>query len=351
MKRTGLHAIGLLAVLLFVQSGAGCRGTETNAVPENGQDRNKPTKVAVVDVEPVPLRDILLLPGETEAWKDVRVAADKSGKVEWIGPREGETVARGQLLAKIDVSALKAALDRATAAFNLADALYQRRLRLFDRTIINQETLDHSRTERTVAQGNLKQAQVEYERGFARSPISGRVDHLYVDEGEFVNRGQPMADLVNINKIEINVSVPEMDVHYLHPGQKAILTVDALADRTFDGTVEFVAFKADPATRTFLVRVLTGNPEQEIRPGMIARVAFVRRVIPDALVAPLFALVDKGGERLLFVEEDGIAHARTVTTGIIQEDKVQIVRGLKTGDRLIVVGQTQVEEGMRVEVQ
>ncbi|MBW1802210.1 MAG: efflux transporter periplasmic adaptor subunit, partial [Deltaproteobacteria bacterium] len=96
-------------------------------------------------------------------------------------------------------------------------------------------------------------------------------------------------------------------------------------------------------------RVLIKNPDHDIRPGMIVRVAFLRRVIPDALVAPLFAIVDKGGERLLFVEKDGVAHARTVSIGVIEGDRVQITKGLDPGDHLIVTGQTEVEEGMKVQ--
>jgi membrane fusion protein (multidrug efflux system) len=84
---------------------------------------------------------------------------------------------------------------------------------------------------------------------------------------------------------------------------------------------------------------------------MIARVAVLRRLIPQAVTAPLFALVDKGGERLIFVEEDGVAHARTVNLGVIDGDQIQILEGLKPGDNLIVTGQTEVEEGTRVIVQ
>jgi membrane fusion protein, multidrug efflux system len=99
------------------------------------------------------------------------------------------------------------------------------------------------------------------------------------------------------------------------------------------------------------VRVLIENPNHQIRPGMIARVAFLRRLIPDALSVPLFALQDKGGERLLFVEEEGIARARTVSIGVIAGDRVQITDGLNPGDHLIVTGQRDVEEGMQVQVQ
>ena len=76
--------------------------------------------------------------------------------------------------------------------------------------------------------------------------------------------------------------------------------------------------------------------------------AFVRRVIADAIVAPLFALVDKGGERIVFVEKDGVAESRTISIGVIEADRVQITAGLNPGDHLIVKGHTEVEDGMKV---
>ncbi|UCC66198.1 MAG: efflux RND transporter periplasmic adaptor subunit, partial [Deltaproteobacteria bacterium] len=176
----------------------------------------------------------------------------------------------------------------------------------------------------------------------------GMVNLLHVDVGEYVARGEPVADLVNVDKIKINVNVPELDVRYLRVGRQAMVTIDAFPGRRLAGTINFVAYKADPATKTFHVRVLIPNPRREIRPGMIARVAFLRRIIPNAVAVPLSALVDKGGERIVFVENDGIAYARTVSIGVIEADRVQITSGLKLGERLIVTGQTEVEEGMRV---
>ena len=112
--------------------------------------------------------------------------------------------------------------------------------------------------------------------------------------------------------------------------------------------MDFVSYKADPATKTFLVRILVDNAKHAIRPGMIARAIFQRRNIPDALVAPLFALMDKGGERILFVEKDGTARARTVSVGIIEGDRVQITSGLEIGrppDRHGPTGSGRRDEG------
>ena len=113
------------------------------------------------------------------------------------------------------------------------------------------------------------------------------LDMQNVDIGEFIDTGKPIADIINIKRIKINVRVPELDIRFVLQGQKTPVRIDAFPDRTLSGTVDFVAFKADPATKTFLVRTVIENPFGDIRPGMIARVAFVRRVIPDALLAPL----------------------------------------------------------------
>jgi membrane fusion protein (multidrug efflux system) len=343
--------VAVTATTLILFWMAGCNHSESKEDPENEKEQVPAIKVAIVTVEPTPIRDILVLPGETEAWQDVLVGADTAGRVEWIGPQEGDSVKKGDLLVKIDVSGLKAALDRAEAAYQLADELYQRRQRLFERKIIGQEERDRSQTERSLAGGNLRQARVEYERGFVKAPISGIINHLYVDEGEFIDRGKPLLELVDVDKIKITVNVPELDVRYLRVGQTPAVRVDAFADRRLAGIVDFIAYKADPATKTFPVKVLIDNPGHEFRPGMIARVFFLRRVVADALVAPLFALVDKGGERLVFIEKDGVAHARTAAIGVIEGDRIQITEGLSVGDHLIVEGQKEVEEGMRVRVQ
>lgn len=344
-----MHALCLFCVLLItVAYVTGCGRSESKRQSENDRATAEAVKVSVVTIEPTVIRDVIVLPGETEAWQDVRLAADKDGQVEWIGPHEGQEVTKGQLIAKIDASALKAALDHAEASFNLADKIYQRRKLLFEKEVIAQEELDKSEAERAFALSNLKQVSTEYERGSVRAPIDGIVNQFYVDAGEFVGRGAPIADVVNVNKIKINVNVPELDVRYLRAGQQVMVTVDAFPDRQLSGIIDSVAYKAEQATKTFDVRIEIDNTDHTIRPGMVARVAFLRRIITDAFVAPLSATVDKGGERIIFVENGGIAHSRTVTIGVIEGDRIQITSGLEAGDHLIVTGQTEVEEGMRV---
>lgn len=350
MRGTGTLRTLLLTVLIpTLWAVTGCSVTESQS--DTKKALPPAVRVSVEEVQPETIRDVLVLPGETEARHDVRLAAERDGRVEWVGHEEGQRVSKGELLMRIDVDALKAAIDRIKATVRMKEDVAKRRRNLQKGGMISQEALDTALTELTQAQCNLLEAQEHYEQGFVRSPINGVVNKRYVDPGEFVQRGNPVADLVDNNTIRIYVNVPEMDIRYLKVGQKVHVKIDAYPESSWTGQIDFVALKADRATKTFSVRVVVENSDGRIRPGMIAHVAFLRRLIPHALAAPLFAIVDKGGERIVFVEQDGQAQARTITVGVIHGDKAEIVKGLRAGEKLIVTGQHDVEEGTRVSVQ
>ncbi|MCB2189532.1 MAG: efflux RND transporter periplasmic adaptor subunit [Deltaproteobacteria bacterium] len=344
--RYALPAVLLLACLLPAlgcDSAANSNPTPPPAVPA--------VKVTVQEIQPVAMRDVLVLPGQTEGLHEVVVAAEAEGKVERIPPKEGEEVAKGALLAEIDVAERGAALARAKAAYKLADGLAQRRENLKSRKVLAQEDLDRAETERQLAKGNLDAAQILYDQSFLRTPVAGVVNKLYVDPGEFAKRGEPVAEIVNTRSIKVNLSVPELDVRFLSPGQAALVTVDAYPGRQWPGRLDFISFKADFATKTFPVKVIVDNPDGAIRPGMVARVALLRREVNEALAVPLRAILDKAGERIVFVARDGVARSRTVELGIIEGERIQVTKGLAAGDQLIVSGHNEVEDGMKVSLQ
>lgn len=344
-----LPLLPLLLLFALPLALAGCGDAHSQADEAATPAPSIPVEIEVV--EPRPLKDVMVLPGTAESYQDVLLASELDGAVQWIGAREGQRVKQGQLLAKIDVDARRAALQRAQAAFGLAKSQAQRRQKLAKRKVVPQEDLDKSLTQMALAKSDLDQARISHEQGFVKSPIDGVINRLYVDPGEFIKRGAPLAEVVNVARIRIKCNVPEMDVRYLKSGQDALAWIDAFPEEKWLGQISFVAFKADGATKTFEVWVDVDNSAGHIRPGMIGRAAFLRRQIPAAITAPLTALVDKGGERIVFLEKDGQVQARTVEIGVISVDRVQLTKGLKPGDRLIVKGQKLLEEGMTVACQ
>jgi len=331
----------------------GCSGEPGDSPVSNASVPDKPlfvVNVAVEEVRGVTMRDVLVLPGQTEALHDVRLAAQRGGVVEWTGVTEGDAVSVGETIARIDLAALEAGRDRARANLGLAEDQLRRRRDLYARGVLAKEELDQAQNELTSAQTLLREAEVAYSHGSVTSTLAGVVNKLHVDPGEFVGEGDPVADIVNVATMRVNFDVPEGDVRFLAQGQKVLVQLDTYPERQWEGVIDFVAWKADPATRTFQVRVVVDNADGTMRPGMIARGAFLRRLIENAVTAPLFTVQDKGGERIVFVEQDGQAVARTVELGVIEGDRVQVLEGLEPGDRIIIAGHREVEDGTKVNV-
>ncbi|WP_035261574.1 efflux RND transporter periplasmic adaptor subunit [Desulfonatronum lacustre] len=348
--------VRLILLALLILAGlaplSGCSPSSGEEPRGESGEPAPPRRVNVVIQEIVPqeIRDAVVLPGSADPWLSVALAAETAGRVEKLSVREGDHVRPGQVIAQVDVTALGAGMARARAAFELFEDQLRRRERLFQDQIISEEELDQIRSEKVQAREALRQAEIEYDRGLVRTPSSGRVNDLLIEVGEFVDRGQVVVELVDIDKIKVQVQVPEMDVRFLEVGLPVLVMVDAFQGQEFPGVIDFIAFRGDQATKTFRTQVVMDNPEGRIRPGMIARVLFLRRIIPDALAIPLSALIDRGGERLVYVEEDGLARARQVEIGVIERDRIQITSGLHPGDRLIVAGHREVDEGTAVVV-
>ncbi|WP_147820111.1 efflux RND transporter periplasmic adaptor subunit [Salidesulfovibrio onnuriiensis] len=346
-KRYLFAGIAALAVLVGVVALGGgespSKANEPRAV--------ETVKVTIQKVEPRAIRDELVLPGQTEAYHDLTMSAERGGRVETANFREGDEVKAGDVIATIDLSALQAALNRTRANYELARKQADRKARLRKSKVVSMEELDKAETELKVAENNLREAEVNFRQGQIIAPVDGIINDLAVDPGEYVSAGDKVVELVDVKTIRINVDAPEMDVRYLKKGDPVSVTIDAWSDGAWQGVVDFVAYKADSATNTFKTRVVVQNQDCRIRPGMLARATFQRRNIEAAVTAPLFALQDRGGERILFVEKDGVAQARSVEIGVISGDTVQILSGLESGENLIVTGQTDIEDGTRVTVQ
>lgn len=340
--------IVLLMALTALLALSGCGGEESSAETAPPE---RVVKVRTVTVAPTPLEDILTLPGETEPDEDVSVSSDSAGTVKWLGVEEGDHVDKGAVIARVDVASSGARLDQAKASRELAAEQLRRRRELLEKGVLAQEEFDQMAARLEETDASLREMQVGVNNGVIRAPMSGIVNKLYVDQGERVAVGGQVVDIVNPAVIRVTVNVPEMDIPFIKKGQKVAVTVDAIPDRKWEGSVEFISFKADPTSKTFETRVLTDNADGAIRAGMLARVSLERRTIADAVTAPLHAIINQGGERLLYVVENGTARARTVEIGVVETDRAQVTRGLEAGDRLIVSGQTMVEDGAKVDAQ
>ncbi|MBI4832185.1 MAG: efflux RND transporter periplasmic adaptor subunit [Candidatus Lindowbacteria bacterium] len=320
--------------------------TSTETPPES-----KSANIRVLEVKTTSLKEWIELPASAEPYLMTEVPAEVGGRIDWIGPKEGQFIAAaGTPLLRIDQRTFKAQVDEAQAAHDLALNNCKRIEQLHKEGIMSNEQLDQCKANAATAAARLEVAKVQLDKSTVRTPVAGVLNKWRFDAGEYVNQGDRVADMVVIDPVKILVKAPEKDAPYVHKGETVQISFDFI-DKRFEGSVTYISVVGDPETRTYDVEITVPNPKREILPSMIATASMLRREIPNAITVPLFAVIPRGDIKVVFVEKDGKAEERVVELGILEGDRVQIVSGIEPNDRLIVEGHRELEDGAPVRVQ
>ena len=326
------------------------RSEKAEAATPTGPAAARVASVKVLPLKSCTVEDRLVLTGGVLPWEDIMVSAETSGKIDSIAVKEGDRVGAGQELVRVDTRLLAAHLDLARAQEKLASQESRRIQSLADKGVATTQASDKVSADKEMAAANLRLVEIQLEKSLISAPIPGVVDRLFKDENEFVDTGMPLVRLVQTEKVKVSVGVPEREVVYFAQGAPAIVTLDAIDGREFPGAIHKIATTADPSTLTFVTEIAVDNQDGAIKPGMVARARLVRRVCADTVTVPIFSVMTVENQRFVMVEDSGVARVRPIEIGIIQNDVVQAVTGLKPGDRLIVSGQRELIEGDPVQV-
>lgn len=324
---------------------------QSRADADSTSDTVRLARIKVGEVFYVPLVDTLWAPGAVEAIQDIDLATKLSGRVEEIAFREGDAVRKGDVLLRLDLDDLQAEYAEAQTDYDLAYLKYKRTERLLREEVASTDSFDDAQAEVKRTSASLRLVSVRLDYGTLLSPIDGFLDRLPVDVGEHIDIGQTVMKVVNIDRVEVMVDIPEKDSHYFKRGQSIRVLASNGEEREFTGVIDFVALTADPDTRTYPAKIIVENTDHWLRPGMIVRAEMVRRRVAQAIAIPFFATVDREEGRSVYVVEDGVARERSVTLGAYQGGLVEVLDGLEVGDRLAIVGQRDLVDGAGVEIE
>lgn len=344
---TGIAVVSLIAAVAVI---ALLTAPRTTTSTEQLPDR-RTIDVNIMEVKAGPLIEWIELPAGVKPFMANEVSAEVDGRIDWIGPKEGETIEEaGTPLLRIDQRSFQAQLDEARAAHDLSARKCQRAKELHAEGIFSDEQLDQCRTQLATDAARLELLKIQLDKATVRAPIVGILNKSYFDVGEYVRAGDKVADIVVIDPVKVLVSVPEKEISYLKLGDKVRVFLSFLGDGGLEGTVSYISVVGDPATLTYDVEITVPNPTRRILPSMIASVLIRKRMISDAITVPLVTVLPRGDFAAVFVECDGRARERLVELGILEGSRIQILKGIEPGDRLIVEGQRRLSDGDPVKV-
>jgi multidrug efflux pump subunit AcrA (membrane-fusion protein) len=257
-----------------------------------------------------------------------------------------------------------AELQQATQAFTRADEL-------FKRTLISQEALDDAkltlqakralydsalqngknlRASIQASEASMKLAGRQLRDTEIRAPFDGYVEKRLVNSGELVKAQMPVMAIVRLDPLKVIAEIPEKMAPWIHTGQPAELHVDAYRDRTFTGKVTRISPTVNAATRAFPFEALVPNADAVLKPGTFARVHIESGKVDDVVTLPYAALQYRYGVNRVFVVDGGKLVMRELKVGERLGDRIEIVSGVKAGERVAATDIETLTEGTAVTV-
>ncbi|MCC5861070.1 MAG: efflux RND transporter periplasmic adaptor subunit [Gammaproteobacteria bacterium] len=283
-----------------------------------------------------------------EVDEEATVVARVAGELVALLAEEGDHVAVGQVLARLDGDRLRLEKREAEANLGRLQRDYERNLEMFRRGLISSEAHEMLRFELDAMQAVYERRALEYEYTRIRAPIAGIIAERHVRVGNTINAGDPTFRITSRAPLLAYLFVPEREFARLSPGQPTEVQVDALGGARFTGRVKRISPVIDPATGTFRVTLEIPDPDDRLSPGMFGRFAVVYERREDVLLVPRAALLDTDGGDAVFVVNEGTARRQDVTTGFTSGEFIEITSGLRDGDEVVVVGQNALRDGTPV---
>ena len=311
------------------------------------------------------LRDIdevLTALGSIESIHTPTVSAETSGQAIDIAVREGDTVQQGQLLAALDstlheIETAKAGAEtrRLDVLVNNQDNEVKRLQRLSESQSVSRDKLEDEQAQlemlaaqRDIAQKQWELAQYLESKATVRAPLAGLVTRRHISLGDYVVAGQPLFDLVSVERLRARIAFPEHAVSRIAVGKEVWLTSPAIPGSTAVGTVATVNPQISEHSRAIEVTVEFDNPGGWL-PGASADATLVVERREQAMTLPLLSIVKRSGRNVVFVVTDGKVQAVEITTGWREGSWVEVAGKLESSDRVVVEGANLLSDGSLVD--
>lgn len=293
--------------------------------------------------------------GSIVAVNGIEVANEVAGVIREIRFESGDTVKKGDVLIHIDSAIDEAALRTRRAEAQLAEQEFKRVSDLLPKRAVSQSRYDEAKANFDAAQARVNEAEAQLSKKFVRAPFDGNLGIRMVDQGEYISIGTPIVEINMLDPIYVDYTLSEKNLPDIRTGYPVRVTVAAVPERDFEGTVSAINTSVNPETRTVRVRATLDNRDNLLRPGMFATVMTREPTDEQVITVPRTAVsYNTYGDFVFVVEENDqgtlVVNRRTVTSGETRDGRVAIMSGLSAGETVVSKGLLRLRAGQPVEI-
>ncbi|WZL71807.1 efflux RND transporter periplasmic adaptor subunit [Clostridiaceae bacterium 35-E11] len=360
------------AILCFTLFLAGC-GKKNNVTAA------KEEKLITVKTSKVEKKDLILkttLSGKIKPVKESSIVSKNPGKVMKIHVEMGDKVQKGDILFELDTEDMSNSMKQAEAAYNVALANFNRtqeqidlakknyaRIKsLYEEGAVSQQqfeqaALQASETQLDVVKAQMEQSKVALDTAISRladctvtAPISGFITSVNINEGEMASSGMAALTIANLDTVLIETSISEHLINKVHAGDDVEVLVKSASATPLKGKI----FALSPAPTenglTYPMKVSLENKDASIKAGMFAEINIVSDRKENIITVPSDSVVLRDGNQVVFIVQNNIAKIHQVSLGLENGKAVEITKGVKEGDLIVVKGQNYLDEGNQVKI-
>lgn len=315
------------------------------AFGQSGPPGSMPVSVETAEVRTTELELSVKAVGTLLAEASATLRSEVPGQILVVHFQEGQQLAKGAKLYSLEATVLEAEVNEARANVDRSDAAFQRAQELHAKQLISTTDYDAARANYDVDVARLLSSRAKLSKTVIRAPFDGFVGLRRINVGDYATAGQELVDVVQLDPLRVDFSVPEILLPKVKPGQLIEVTVDAYPDEVFGGNITAVAPKSDVQGHNIEVRASLPNGELKLRPGLFVRVIVSLGVKPDAIVIPEQAIWPIGQNKTVYVVVDGKVERRVVRLGERRPGEVEVVSGLEVGEVIVTAGQMKLYDG------
>ncbi|MBN6110214.1 efflux RND transporter periplasmic adaptor subunit [Xanthomonas bonasiae] len=349
-KPVAISVVGLAVVfgLLYAWRTTRSSGAEYHGMP--------PLPVSTIRAQSRDVAEELQAVGNLQAVREVLLAPDTSGRVTAIRFDAGQTVKEGAVLVQLYDAPEQADRAAAAAKADFAQAQLRRSQELAPSGAEPRELFEQRKAEAAQAAAAVRQLDARIQQKRIRAPFSGQIGIRRINPGQYLNAGDAIATLTQLDPLYVNFTLPQQDLPKLTPGASVQVSVDAAPGKVFTGRISSIEPRIDGETRNVAVQALLPNADRLLKSGMYATARLALPATADGIVLPLTAIqTSASGDSVVLVQGadaqgTGKAVAVPVVTGRRLGEDVVVTQGVKAGDIVVVAGQNRLPPGAMVKI-
>lgn len=301
-------------------------------------------------LKPTLFERFVTLQATVQPYEIVNIGSDIGGRITRIFVKEGQRISKGQLIASTDMEGLEKQIEELQVSLELARDVYQRQSRLWKQNIGSEIQYLQAKNNKERLEKSLAALQTNYSKRNVYSPISGIVQAELLKEGEVATPGIPIIRAFSDKNLKVSADVPESYLGKVKLGDLVEIELPALG-KTMKRKVTLIGSTVDPTNRTFKIEIAIDNPDNSIKPNLLALVKIQDLKINNALAIPLNLILEEvDGQKYVFVVErkpngEEVCRKRYVTTGEVSGDKAIIWEGIEANEEYINLGARNLSDG------